>query len=103
MKTKNLIFGGVFIIGGFLLVRNFLNKKVEAEKPKLNYNEKNTDKIIDIKGNKVNIPLKIQEQYYKMGQSFKPNTQGISEIGVPYDFEINPDFSKIDFSDWVKK
>jgi len=100
MKTKNLIFGGVFIVGGFWLVRNFLNKKVEAEKPKLNYNEKNTDKIIDIKGNKVNIPLEIQEKYYKMGQSFKPNT---SEIGVPYDFEINPDFSKIDFSAWVKK
>ena len=35
MKTKNLIFGGVFIIGGFWLIRNFLNKKVEAEKPEI--------------------------------------------------------------------
>jgi hypothetical protein len=33
MKTKNLIFGGVFLLGGYWVIRNFLNKKVEAEKP----------------------------------------------------------------------
>lgn len=33
-KTK-IILGGAFILGGYWLIKNFLNKKIEVEKPKI--------------------------------------------------------------------
>lgn len=33
MKKRNIVFGALFLLGGYWLIKNFLNKKIEAEKP----------------------------------------------------------------------
>ena len=103
MKKRNIVFGALLLFGGYWIIKNFLDKKVEVKKPELKYREKNTDRILKIRGGEVAIPLNIQEDYYKMRQAYRPTSEGIADVGVPYGFKINPDFSKSDFSDWVKK
>ena len=41
-KTK-IILGGAFILGGYWLIKNFLNKKIEVEKPEINLPEGASD------------------------------------------------------------
>jgi len=91
MKTKNLILGVAFLFGGYWLIKNFLNKRVEAEKPEIQLPETPEEE---------KKMLKVRESIYKWDMDYGAcygQIKGLGGCGNPLGNNIKIDWTQSDF------
>lgn len=99
MKRKKIIFGALFLLGGYWVIRNFLNKKVEAEKPELEYTPTETGLIKDKDGKvigkfKEGVAEELYEEYMWIRDNSPIRQEGVPEIRLRK-LELNPKDPKV--------
>lgn len=87
MKKRNIVFGSLFLLGGYWLFKNFLNKKVEAEKPQIDLPETPQEELKS---------LKSRENLYRMYYADPTPTHSGGTLN-PYQGEVTNQM----VNDWI--
>ncbi|MBW2998339.1 hypothetical protein KY321_02260 [Candidatus Woesearchaeota archaeon] len=76
---KKIIIGGAFLIGGYWLIKNFLNKDLGSlEKPKLEFKPTDTELIGTLEdGTEIRWSLEDRELQYNKFKEFRDNPKAI--------------------------
>ena len=72
---KKIILGSVFLVGGYLLIKNFLNKKSNVKLEKAKFEPKQTGMQIDVNGKTISIPLEQLEENYQHLRTLEDNIE----------------------------
>ncbi|MBW2998341.1 hypothetical protein KY321_02270 [Candidatus Woesearchaeota archaeon] len=91
MKNRNIVFGALFLLGGYWLFKNFLNKKVQAEKPTIKLPETSEEE---------KKMLSAREDIYKWDMDFGAcfrQIKGIGGCGNPLGNNIKINWSEKSF------